>query len=188
MISFSLRESQRWGCSASQLSTENQCEGSRKGLFIIDLDDPYAQPRFLPQGGTWEVADVQWNPHHSRSHYIVSTSSQKLLIWNLNKTGQTAIEFILNKHYRAITDVNWSSYNPDVSSWVREGMMSRLTRSISRQVIASCGIDSWIWAWDLRAGARTVFGMCAWDGRQDADDKALGSRSDSLVQQLPQPK
>ncbi|KAG8963801.1 hypothetical protein FRC05_004511 [Tulasnella sp. 425] len=116
---------------------------SRKGLFIIDLDDPYAQPRFLPQGGTWEVADVQWNPHHSRSHYIVSTSSQKLLIWNLNKTGQTAIEFILNKHYRAITDINWSSYNPDV--------------------IASCGIDSWIWAWDLRAGPRTVFGMCAWD-------------------------
>ncbi|KAG9021212.1 hypothetical protein FS837_007474, partial [Tulasnella sp. UAMH 9824] len=116
---------------------------ARKGLFIIDLDDPYAQPRFLPQGGTWEVADVQWNPHHSRSHYIVSTSSQKLLIWNLHKTGQTAIEFILNKHYRAITDINWSSYNPDV--------------------IASCGIDSWIWAWDLRAGPRTVFGMCAWD-------------------------
>lgn len=34
--------------------------------------------RFLPQGGTWDVADVQWNPHLSRREYIVSTSSEKL--------------------------------------------------------------------------------------------------------------
>jgi hypothetical protein len=91
---------------------------SRKGLFIIDLDNPYASPRFLPQGGTWEVADVQWNPHPSRQEYIVSTSSQKLLIWNLYKTGQTSIEYILNKHFRAITDINWSPFNPDVSDEV----------------------------------------------------------------------
>lgn len=51
---------------------------SRRGLFIIDLEEPLNVPRFLPQGGTWDVADVQWNPHHSRAEYIVSTSSEKL--------------------------------------------------------------------------------------------------------------
>ncbi|KAG8960728.1 hypothetical protein FRC03_006231 [Tulasnella sp. 419] len=117
--------------------------GARKGLFIIDLEHPYETPRFLPQGGTWEVADVQWNPHPARANLIVSTSSQKLLIWDLYLSGQTSITRILNAHYRAITDVNWSSFEPDI--------------------IASCGIDSWIWAWDLRAGDRPIFGLSAWD-------------------------
>ncbi|KAG8878809.1 hypothetical protein FRB98_005982 [Tulasnella sp. 332] len=80
----------------------------RKGLFIIDLDDPYATPRFLPQGGTWDVADVQWNPHPARANLIVSTSSQKLLIWDLYLQGQTSIQHIFERHYRAITDINWS--------------------------------------------------------------------------------
>jgi len=87
---------------------------SRQGLFIIDLDHPFRPPRFLPQGGTWEVADVQWNPHPSHANLIVSTSSQKLLIWDLYKTGQTSISLTLNAHYRAITDVNWSPFEPDV--------------------------------------------------------------------------
>lgn len=51
---------------------------SRRGLFIIDLEGPLEVPRFLPQGGTWDVADVQWNPHPARAEYIVSTSSEKL--------------------------------------------------------------------------------------------------------------
>ena len=50
----------------------------RKGLFIIDLEAQFEVPRFLPQGGTWEVADVQWNPHPARAEYVVSTSSEKL--------------------------------------------------------------------------------------------------------------
>lgn len=37
--------------------------------------------RFLPQGGTWDVADVQWNPHMARKEYIVSTSSEKLYVF-----------------------------------------------------------------------------------------------------------
>lgn len=52
----------------------------RRGLFIIDLESPFSIPRFLPQGGTWDVADVQWNPHPSRAEYIVSTSSEKLCV------------------------------------------------------------------------------------------------------------
>ena len=52
----------------------------RRGLFIIDLEAPLEIPRFLPQGGTWDVADVQWNPHPSRAEYIVSTSSEKMFV------------------------------------------------------------------------------------------------------------
>ncbi|KDQ10706.1 hypothetical protein BOTBODRAFT_639736 [Botryobasidium botryosum FD-172 SS1] len=120
------------------------CLAARKGLFIIDLDKPHETPRFLPQGGTWEVADVQWNPHPSNSHLVTSTSSQKLLVWNLYQSGSSAIQHILHAHYRAITDINWHAHAPDL--------------------VASCGIDSWIWVWDLRAGKRmNVMGFSAWN-------------------------
>ncbi|KAJ7894419.1 hypothetical protein B0H14DRAFT_3426816 [Mycena olivaceomarginata] len=51
---------------------------THRGLFIIDLASPLSVPCFLPQGGTWDVADVQWNPHVSRAKYIISTSLEKL--------------------------------------------------------------------------------------------------------------
>ncbi|KAF5339452.1 hypothetical protein D9611_009784 [Ephemerocybe angulata] len=114
---------------------------ARKGLFIIDLENPLEVPRFLPQGGTWDVADVQWNPHPARSQYIVSTSSEKMLIWNLNLTGKTSIEHILRSHYRAITDFNWHTTESDV--------------------VASTGIDSWIFVWDLRTPQKPVYGLSA---------------------------
>ena len=134
-----------------------QC-GRRRGLFIIDLESRFSIPRFLPQGGTWDVADVQWNPHPSRAQYIVSTSSEKLfvpsffflnvfnywlttttrLIWNLQLGGKTSIEHILKSHYRAITDINWHRTECDI--------------------VASTGIDSWVWAWDLREPRKPIFG------------------------------
>jgi hypothetical protein len=48
---------------------------SRKGLFIIDLEDPYASPRELHHLTKWEVADVQWNPHQSRHNWVASSVS-----------------------------------------------------------------------------------------------------------------
>ncbi|KAF7309628.1 WD-REPEATS-REGION domain-containing protein [Mycena indigotica] len=122
---------------------------ARRGLFIIDLSSPLSVPRFLPQGGTWDVADVQWNPHVSRAEYIVSTSSEKLLIWNLlvNSGPTSNIEHILRGHYRAITDINW---HPQTSE---------------RDLVVSTGVDSWLWAWDLRAArhGRAVFGFSAFN-------------------------
>ncbi|KAF9042810.1 hypothetical protein BDZ89DRAFT_1128414 [Hymenopellis radicata] len=88
---------------------------ARRGLFIIDLEANLEVPRFLPQGGTWDVADVQWNPHTSRAEYIVSTSCEKLLIWNLMASGNSNIEHILSAHYRAITDINWHTKEPTLS-------------------------------------------------------------------------
>ncbi|KAH0828570.1 hypothetical protein J3R83DRAFT_2840 [Lanmaoa asiatica] len=111
---------------------------ARRGLFIIDLEAPLEIPRFLPQGGTWDVADVQWNPHRARAEYIVSTSSEKLLIWNLMIVGKSSIEHILHSHYRAITDINWHTSEPDI--------------------VSSVGIDSWLWSWDLREPRKPIMG------------------------------
>jgi len=124
-------------------TNRNVVLAARKGLFIIDLDSSLEVPRFLPQGGTWDVADVQWNPHLSHANYIVSTSSEKLLIWNLLLGGKTSIEHILHSHYRAITDINWHTSDPNV--------------------VVSTGIDAWLWAWDLRVTQKPVLGLCAFN-------------------------
>ncbi|KAH7922738.1 hypothetical protein BV22DRAFT_1094123 [Leucogyrophana mollusca] len=142
---------------------------ARRGLFIIDLEAPFEVPRFLPQGGTWDVADVQWNPHRVRAEYIVSTSSEKLLIWNLMIVGKTSIEHILHSHYRAITDINWHNSEPDT--------------------VCSTGIDSWLWSWDLREPRKPVLGLCAFNAggtqvkwnRQDPHVLASSHMNEVLV-------
>ncbi|KAK0185986.1 vacuolar membrane protein [Armillaria mellea] len=136
---------------------------ARRGLFIIDLEAPLEIPRFLPQGGTWDVADVQWNPHTSRAQYIVSTSSEKLLIWNLMATGKSNIEHILYAHYRAITDINWHTTEFDT--------------------VVSTGIDGWVWAWDLREPRKPIFApgtQVKWS-RQDANILASSHSNDVLI-------
>ncbi|KAG8839538.1 hypothetical protein FRC18_010317 [Serendipita sp. 400] len=109
---------------------------SRAGLYIIDLENPSNVPAFLPQGGMWEIADVQWNPHPSWSQYILSTSSEKLLVWNLSPSSKMHIERILQSHFRAITDINW---HPSIPSH-----------------LATCAIDSWVYLWDLRSETVTT--------------------------------
>ncbi|KAI0952525.1 hypothetical protein AcV7_008300 [Taiwanofungus camphoratus] len=143
--------------------------GPSHGLYIIDLEAPLNVPRFLPQGGTWDVADVQWNPHMARSEYIVSTSSEKLLIWNLLLSGKTSIEHVLRSHYRAITDINWHTSDPDI--------------------VVSTGIDSWLWAWDLRTTQKPVMGLCAFNSggtqvkwnRQDGNILASSHLNEVLI-------
>lgn len=142
---------------------------ARRGLFIIDLEAPFEVPRFLPQGGTWDVADVQWNPHPSRAEYIVSTSSEKLLIWNLMLVGKTSIQHILKSHYRAITDINWHTTECDT--------------------VVSTGIDSWLWAWDLREPRKPIFGLSAFKAsgtqvkwnRQDGNILASSHSNEVLI-------
>ncbi|KIY66475.1 hypothetical protein CYLTODRAFT_377661 [Cylindrobasidium torrendii FP15055 ss-10] len=142
---------------------------ARRGLFIIDLEANLEVPRFLPQGGTWDVADVQWNPHMHRGEYIVSTSCEKLLIWNLKASGNSNIEHILSAHYRAITDINWHTIEPDI--------------------VSSTGIDSWIWTWDLRGPKKPVFGLCAFNAsgtqvkwsRQDGNILASAHADEVLI-------
>lgn len=87
---------------------------SRQGLYIIDLSLPTRVPRFLPQGGLHSVADVQWSPHSTKPHSIVSTSSEKMLLWNLGLPSERGIEREVVAHRRAVTDVNWAVFNDNV--------------------------------------------------------------------------
>lgn len=116
---------------------------SKEGLHIIDLDSPYSPPRYLPHRTPWEVADVQWSPFAARDYWIVSTSNQKALVWNLDaRSWQDCIEFVLHGHTRAITDINFSAHNPDV--------------------LATCAVDSFVHCWDLRAPSRPVNSFSDW--------------------------
>ena len=96
----------------------------------MDLDDPFSPPRFLHHLTAWEVADVQWSPHASKPSWVISTSNQKALIWNLALSSDNAVEHILHGHQRAITDINFHALNPEI--------------------IATCSVDSFIHVWDLR--------------------------------------
>lgn len=116
---------------------------SKEGLHIVDLDSPYSPPRYLPHRTPWEVADVQWSPFASRDYWVISTSNQKALVWNLQaRSWQDSIEFVLHGHTRAITDINFSAHNPDI--------------------LATCAVDSFVHCWDLRAAMRPVNSFSDW--------------------------
>ncbi|KIW51566.1 hypothetical protein PV05_10274 [Exophiala xenobiotica] len=116
---------------------------SKEGLHIIDLDSPYSVPRYLPHRTPWEVADVQWSPFAARDYWVISTSNQKALVWNLQlPSSLNSIEFVLHGHTRAITDINFSAHNPDV--------------------LATCAVDSFVHCWDLRAPLRPVNSFSDW--------------------------
>lgn len=116
---------------------------SKEGLHIIDLDSPYSPPRFLPHHTPWEVADVQWSPFAARDYWVVSTSNQKALVWNLAmKTWENSIEHVLHAHSRAITDINFSAHHPDV--------------------LATCSVDSFVHSWDLRIPTKPVISFSDW--------------------------
>ena len=117
---------------------------SREGLHIIDLDSPYSPPRHLTHYSPWEVADVQWSPFPIRDYWIVSTSNQKALVWNLGlNTPHAPIEHTLHAHTRAITDINFSAHHPDI--------------------LATCAVDSYVHCWDLRRPAKPAITFADWN-------------------------
>lgn len=115
----------------------------RRGLFIIDLDDPFTTPRWLHHITSWEVADVQWSPHHNaKPSWCISTSNQKALLWDLARPSNNAIANVLHKHTRAITDINFHPLDPEM--------------------LATCSIDTHIYSWDMRAPRRPVGKWAEW--------------------------
>ena len=116
---------------------------SKEGLHIIDLDSPYSPPRYLPHRTSWEVADVQWSPFAARDFWVVSTSNQKALVWNLGMSSwQGSVESVLHGHTRAITDINFSAHDPDI--------------------LATCAVDSFVHCWDLRIPSKPVISFSDW--------------------------
>ncbi|WRT65038.1 uncharacterized protein IL334_001980 [Kwoniella shivajii] len=121
-------------------NSRDVCLASRKGLYILDLVNLNNAPRFIPQGGTWQIADVQWSPHPATSNLILSTSSQKLLVWDLG--AQRSLKKSIDAHSRAITDINWHALNPNL--------------------MATVSMDAGIRGWDLRCWDRPFMRLCAW--------------------------
>ncbi|CAN9144126.1 unnamed protein product [Alternaria alternata] len=107
---------------------------SKSGLRIIDLDNIWSLPLFIPNQSSWDVADVQWSPFAARAEWIASTRNQLALVYNLSmpyNNNKAPIEYTLRAHDRAITDINFSAHHPDL--------------------LATCGVDSFVFVHDLRS-------------------------------------
>ncbi|EOA91015.1 hypothetical protein ACJQWK_11422 [Exserohilum turcicum] len=107
---------------------------SKSGLRIIDLDNLFSLPRFIPNQSSWDVADVQWSPFAARAEWIATTRNQLALVYNLSmpyNSKKAPIEYTLRAHDRAITDINFSAHHPDL--------------------LATCGVDSFVFVHDLRS-------------------------------------
>ncbi|USP81169.1 hypothetical protein yc1106_08443 [Curvularia clavata] len=107
---------------------------SKSGLRIIDLDNLFSLPRFIPNQSSWDVADVQWSPFAARAEWIATTRNQLALVYNLSmpyNSKKAPIEYTLRAHDRAITDINFSAHHPDL--------------------LATCGVDSFVFIHDLRS-------------------------------------
>ncbi|XBW36342.1 hypothetical protein QEN19_001922 [Hanseniaspora menglaensis] len=115
---------------------------SKHGIYVVDLDDPYQPPRFLEHQTPWQVADVQYSPHLQTSTWVISTSNQNALIWNLMRNATNAIEHTLHGHNRAITDINWHPEN--------------------HNLLSTASVDTTVLAWDLRDSKRPVYKTADW--------------------------
>ncbi|RKO92121.1 WD40-repeat-containing domain protein [Blyttiomyces helicus] len=121
---------------------------AKRGLYIINLDNPFEPPRVIQHLTKWEVSDVQWNPHKARENLIATTSNQKALVWTLTPSSSDSsaskhILHILHAHQRAVSDLNWSPFHPDI--------------------LATCSYDTYVHMWDLRASpVKPANSFCAW--------------------------
>lgn len=141
--SLSLRVDGAIGAMSLSPNGRDAVLAGRKGLFVIDLDDPFLPPRWLHHITSWEVADVQWSPHHSaKPSWCVSTSNQKALLWDLARPSNNAIQNVLHRHVRAITDINFHPLDPEL--------------------LATCSIDTFVYAWDMRSPRRPVHKWAEW--------------------------
>lgn len=157
--------------------------GAKIGLFVLDLENPYALPQFFAHRTAWEVADIQWNPHHARREWVASTSNQKLVLWNLSrpeatKTPVPSDVVVSGVPRRRIREGSIgvspripptrlahqrSSVQPVAStSSAVERLFDAHTRAITDinwspihpEILASCSVDTWTYLWDLRMGGR----------------------------------
>lgn len=64
-------------------------------------------------------------------------------MWNLHLPSKNAIDFVLNGHTRAITDVNWGPFSPEQ--------------------LATCALDGYVHCWDMRTPQYPVTSFRDWD-------------------------
>lgn len=117
--------------------------GGKKGLHIVDLDEPGEPTRTLNQQSKWEVTVVEWNPHTARSSFIASTANQNILVWNI-EDGKVPLQSTIQTHQRAVSDLSWSLF--DVNT------------------LATCSADTYINLWDVRDPKKPIKlkSFCGW--------------------------
>lgn len=105
---------------------------STEGLQIVDLDHPNEPPRLLPHHSPGNIADIQWSPHASRDSWIIVAAGKIATLWDVaQSTPRRPKKSNLVGHNRSIADINFAVFNPDV--------------------LATCGLDTFVHLWDLRA-------------------------------------
>ena len=104
---------------------------SSESLQILDLDNPNLAPRVLPYHAAGNVADVQWSPHAVREAWVVVATGSFATLWDVaTSTPHKPVKRSLCGHDRAIADLNFAVFHPDV--------------------LATSGLDTSICLWDLR--------------------------------------
>ncbi|KAJ3129777.1 hypothetical protein HK098_000147 [Nowakowskiella sp. JEL0407] len=103
---------------------------AKRGLYILNLDNPDEQPRVINHVSRWEVIDVQWNPHHSRSNWIASTSDQTALVWNVSPSGFATKDFEHKPSESAVTSFSTQRYMLKSSTTVTSAVESKITTGI----------------------------------------------------------
>lgn len=88
------------------------------------------------------MADVQWSPHASKAEWVISTSNQKAMVWNLARDSKKALQHFLHGHNRAITDINFHPFEPES--------------------LATCSVDTFVHTWDLRTPQKPVGSFADW--------------------------
>ncbi|KAG5367129.1 Maintenance of telomere capping protein 5 [Yarrowia sp. B02] len=139
---LSLRVDESVGSMSISPSGRDVVLASRTGLFVIDLDDPFTPPRWIQHLTSWEVADVQWSPHAAKAEWVISTSNQKAMVWNLARESKKALQQFLHGHNRAITDINFHPFEPES--------------------LATCSVDTFVHTWDLRTPQKPVGSFADW--------------------------
>lgn len=136
----------------------NSRQFRKKGIYIIDLEEPWETSKTLYQKGKWEISVAQWNPHPSKASWIASGAGNDLLIWNL-EDRRSALQGIVQAHQRAVADINWSVFEPNI--------------------LASCSADTYINVWDVRdtKSCLKMRSFCAWTG---TCQRALSARNNGL--------
>lgn len=104
---------------------------SNEGLQIVDLDNPLLTPRSLPHDPAGNIADVQWSPHAVRESWVVVAAGNIAILLDVaTSTPSKPVKRDLRGHNRAIADLNFAVFRPDV--------------------LATSSLDTFVHLWDLR--------------------------------------
>ncbi|RKP24407.1 WD40-repeat-containing domain protein [Syncephalis pseudoplumigaleata] len=130
-------------CSMSMApSSRDVALASRYGLHILDLTAPLEPACYLRYETCWDPVEVRWSPHRARENWVATTSNQRVLIWNVQASPNHPVEVIIPGHKRAVSDLHWSPYQPNM--------------------LATGALDTDVHLWDMRTPNRPVVSLCAW--------------------------